>query len=170
MIICWFLLKIGMNFWLKLLSLPSWERGLKLPSLELVHMGLRSLPSWERGLKPSSSVPTALTGNVAPFVGAWIETLGSGSILVLCSRSLRGSVDWNQHPASYVAELYCRSLRGSVDWNEHGVCYVVCVFDVAPFVGAWIETFLFRGHPLSLLCRSLRGSVDWNMQCIGKFY
>ena len=56
-------------------SLPSWERGLKpFPLLQLLDR-VRSLPSWERGLKPS--IPAAAEGSrsVAPFVGAWIETM-----------------------------------------------------------------------------------------------
>ena len=46
-----------MNFWLKLLSLPSWERGLKHIALQRVYFA----------------------DLVAPFVGAWIETGGSGT-------------------------------------------------------------------------------------------
>ena len=34
-----------------LLSLPSWERGLKSPTVEEVKAYCLSLPSWERGLK-----------------------------------------------------------------------------------------------------------------------
>ena len=35
---------------------------------------LLSLPSWERGLKPPPSPPTPPPPEVAPLVGAWIET------------------------------------------------------------------------------------------------
>ena len=77
-----------------------------------------------------------------------------------------------------------RTLRGCVDWNtlldEHG-----CPMIVAPYVGAWIETFdvpchgiIMASHPtwvrglkrLSTLtlrctiCRTLRGCVDWNVR------
>ena len=77
-----------------LLSLPSWERGLKsrllLPILPL----LPSLPSWERGLKSLRLILRFSIKHVAPFVGAWIEI---GSIPATPSnvsrRSLRGSVD-----------------------------------------------------------------------------
>ena len=53
-----------------------------------------SLPSWERGLKSDEYELSDVNGNVAPFVGAWIEIYvpeyePSG---VMC-RSLRGSVD-----------------------------------------------------------------------------
>ena len=78
------------------LSLPSWERGLKLCSVRVLPEILVSLPSWERGLKPvlenpiniiNTSLPSWERGlklpeilvairifNVAPFMGAWIET------------------------------------------------------------------------------------------------
>ena len=37
-----------------------------------------SLPSWERGLKPDVETGVTVTGWVAPFVGAWIETRSTG--------------------------------------------------------------------------------------------
>ena len=76
------------------MSLPSWERGLKLEK----HFGLlfayRSLPSWERGLKQYEVGKSYKTDKVAPLVGAWIETclLKSKRCIELC-RSPRGSVD-----------------------------------------------------------------------------
>ena len=54
-----------------LLSLPSWERGLKCIGLNPSREVMPSLPSWERGLKYSL---------LSPFPG------------IFC-RSLRGSVD-----------------------------------------------------------------------------
>ena len=39
------------DFWAKLLSLPSWERGLKPLKKTVNTVRFRSLPSWERGLK-----------------------------------------------------------------------------------------------------------------------
>ena len=78
-------------------SLPSWERGLKLPN-DTVDMNCNfgrslrgsvdgnisrseqttsislSLPSWERGLKQDLKRSQELLPIVAPFVGAWIET------------------------------------------------------------------------------------------------
>ena len=56
-----------------LLSLPSWERGLKLHEPLLCPLWGRSLPSWERGLKLSTAITSFLCDLVAPFVGAWIE-------------------------------------------------------------------------------------------------
>ena len=34
-----------------IVSLPSWERGLKYIDASSLEAGLESLPSWERGLK-----------------------------------------------------------------------------------------------------------------------
>ena len=59
-----------------LLSLLSWERGLKyLKLLDLMKLQKLSLLSWERGLKyiwlKCRQHPTI----VAPLVGAWIEII-----------------------------------------------------------------------------------------------
>ena len=56
------------------MSLPSWERGLKLGHGAREVTQVRSLPSWERGLKQAVGAIALATGGVAPFVGAWIET------------------------------------------------------------------------------------------------
>ena len=55
------------------LSLPSWERGLKLLFPVLPESDPESLPSWERGLKSDICNSTRDLFPVAPFVGAWIE-------------------------------------------------------------------------------------------------
>ena len=55
---------------------------------------LLSLPSRERGLKSKNIPETISLINVAPFAGAWIEILYSGTPGAGKSRrSLRGSVD-----------------------------------------------------------------------------
>ena len=55
-------------------SHPSWVRGLKqtflCPNLTI----LVSHPSWVRGLKPYDSGNKQSVDEVAPLVGAWIET------------------------------------------------------------------------------------------------
>ncbi len=56
-----------------LLSLLSWERGLKSWLLLLISTRLRSLLSWERGLKFPRNIPQYSHIHVAPLVGAWIE-------------------------------------------------------------------------------------------------
>ena len=58
-----------------LLSLLSWERGLKLFLNEHCQECLLSLLSWERGLKLICLVEIMLPCMVAPLVGAWIEIL-----------------------------------------------------------------------------------------------
>ena len=105
-----------------MMSLPSWERGLKflLRHHSLVNLcvapfvgawieihlsgtsgrTLPSLPSWERGLKSSGIFTNPSPAGVAPFVGAWIEIF-------------------------------------SAEWT--GMVKVV-----APFVGAWIEIITVR--------------------------
>ena len=143
-----------------LLSLLSWERGLK--SLHKV---------W----KSDNAVVAPLVGawieilngkiyyrenSVAPLVGAWIEINVSSNIIkplesllswerglkssyirninIRNCRSSRGSVDWNSAGVSFGSSKYCRSSRGSVDWNIKLI--LIANFNkVAPLVGAWIE-------------------------------
>ena len=57
-----------------LVSLPSWERGLKLNISNKVTNKRVSLPSWERGLKRVRQRLNGHHTDVAPLVGAWIET------------------------------------------------------------------------------------------------
>ena len=56
------------------MSLPVWERGLKLVILYLFFGFTESLPVWERGLKQPSTSRSSHKDEVAPRVGAWIET------------------------------------------------------------------------------------------------
>ena len=75
-------------------SLPSWERGLKLLLIYKFHLLLLSLPSWERGLKCNKTAGGQGDGKVAPLVGAWIEIFDIiYHIVKFSSRSPRGSVD-----------------------------------------------------------------------------
>ena len=78
-----------------------------------------SLPSWECGLK-YMHVPYLFSRlSVAPFVGVWIEIEKKWKKHIrILSRSLRGSVDWNNPPISVNNWANSRSLRGSVDWNQ----------------------------------------------------
>ena len=61
-------------------SHPMWVRGLKLtldaPSTDLQ----QSHPMWVRGLKHNTNIYKVTLHKVAPYVGAWIETLST-----LCS-------------------------------------------------------------------------------------
>ena len=56
-----------------LLSLLSWERGLKFFSSSASTASTMSLLSWERGLKYEFGCHDAISVLVAPLVGAWIE-------------------------------------------------------------------------------------------------
>ena len=78
----------------RIMSLPSWERGLKQEIYNPKEEDTPSLPSWERGLKPTPTHIIVLTQRVAPFMGAWIETFKLTAILLSWEcRSLHGSVD-----------------------------------------------------------------------------
>ena len=60
--------------WSKKVSLPTWERGLKpYLSHHKAHKS-KSLPTWERGLKRITPIVKMQEAQVAPHVGAWIET------------------------------------------------------------------------------------------------
>jgi len=53
-----------------------------------------SLPTRERGLKPGQAYRLLQPGPVAPYAGAWIETVtGLNGTYPIYRRSLRGSVD-----------------------------------------------------------------------------
>ena len=55
---------------------------------------MQSHPTWVRGLKQDKNCAACTTPNVAPYVGAWIETLiAAKSILAHRCRTLRGCVD-----------------------------------------------------------------------------
>ena len=76
-----------------LLSLLSWERGLKCTSFYAQSKQQVSLLSWERGLKYLQS-DLKPGFQVAPLVGAWIEICHNKLYLPLRTcRSSRGSVD-----------------------------------------------------------------------------
>ena len=55
-------------------SHPTWVRGLKLEPIQGYASGTESHPTWVRGLKrlPVRCLP--FRSEVAPYVGAWIET------------------------------------------------------------------------------------------------
>ena len=75
-------------------SLPTRERGLKQEGHDKLTIGSWSLPTRERGLKPAPNSAIATAPCVAPYAGAWIETIINKIAPNLTgSRSLRGSVD-----------------------------------------------------------------------------
>ena len=58
----------------RFMSHPMWVRGLKLLLLAGVRMLSMSHPMWVRGLKQIESGLNWDVLQVAPYVGAWIET------------------------------------------------------------------------------------------------
>ena len=121
-------------------SLPAWERGLKRLKYFLIGAILQSLPAWERGLKQKSCLMRILAGNVAPCVGAWIETLIL--VLFLCIRLVAPCVGaWIETHSSLPPSSSPESLPA---W-ERGLKPLSNLLTssqctVAPCVGAWIET------------------------------
>ena len=97
------------------MSLPLWERGLKLAKVEVEQSQtevaplvgawveilcqrqgqgmVQSLPLWERGLKFAVCVKRKADAAVAPLVGAWVE--------ISCTSAL-------------LRRVHCRSPCGSV--------------------------------------------------------
>ena len=62
-------------------SHPMWVRGLKLESRFTGISDLASHPMWVRGLKHTHVYKDMKYTDVAPYVGAWIETIASRTIL-----------------------------------------------------------------------------------------
>ena len=69
-------------------------RGLKREKLCKSVCSMMSHPAWVRGLKPHVQMMKKQTKEVAPCVGAWIETkFESFKEAVKSGRTLRGCVD-----------------------------------------------------------------------------
>ena len=78
-------------------------------------MKILSLPSWERGLKLDVATGNSKTAEVAPLVGAWIEI----TVLRSCRSILPSLPSWERGLKSEsfgdVRDYSRRSPRGSVD-------------------------------------------------------
>ena len=75
------------------MSHPMWVRGLKHQSLRSVVCRSMSHPMWVRGLKRALRSEKAINV-VAPYVGAWIETIQNESRKrITVGRTLCGCVD-----------------------------------------------------------------------------
>ena len=99
------------------MSHPTWVRGLKQWRLPIAVDCKRSHPTWVRGLKLIfASVNNTI--NVAPYVGAWIETWKKSELIMI------GDV------APYVG-AWIETIHRHDDKTSQ---------TVAPYVGAWIET------------------------------
>ena len=75
-------------------SHPSRVRGLKRLAILIRDFVTGSHPSRVRGLKQRRRNPAQILLRVAPFTGAWIETIGELDVgRRLCGRTLHGCVD-----------------------------------------------------------------------------
>ena len=76
------------------MSHPTWVRGLKLFSFRCCIVCGWSHPTWVRGLKLKKIYQDEQAGRVAPYVGAWIETIFTLQVSSpSMGRTLRGCVD-----------------------------------------------------------------------------
>ena len=102
----------------KLESHPSWVRGLK--HCRCLHLLLASqvAPLVGAWIETTAQVSNAPQMQVAPLVGAWIETRKAGHVPVL----------YGSHPS------WVRGLKHPL------LTFRFCLCWVAPLVGAWIET------------------------------
>ena len=78
---------------LQIMSHPSWVRGLKHHHLAVLVGHQESHPSWVRGLKPDDADRLMSLAEVAPFMGAWIETNDEIAAASGDRRTLHGCVD-----------------------------------------------------------------------------
>ena len=112
-----------------------------------------------RGLKLGDLIKCCFH-NVAPYVGAWIET--SGILAIHKSPVVAPYVGawietfWRLHAGTGGVShpTWVRGLK--LPLLARGV-YPSCV---APYVGAWIETFWRLHAGTGGVCRTLRGCVD----------
>ena len=99
-------------------SHPTWVRGLKLCRPQLLYSIFASHPTWVRGLKHVEHPHKLEEQKVAPYMGAWIETIK------LRVPSLPIYVA--PYMGAWIETIFANQ------WS--GTC------NVAPYMGAWIET------------------------------
>ena len=78
----------------KMQSLPSWERGLKLPELRAEDIEVKVAPfvgAWIETVISPCLLTFAL--RVAPFVGAWIET---SALMCACTTGMKSLPSWER--------------------------------------------------------------------------
>ena len=98
--------------------------------------------------------------DVAPFVGAWIETMTDKDVIDF----VWSLPSWERGLKLFVPQELCNPL----DVAPFVGAWIETIrqfnppprYQVAPFVGAWIETKSIVTFSTSILRRSLRGSVD----------
>ena len=163
-------------------SHPTWVRGLKPLRQTYLCNDDASHPTWVRGLKLRCNLPICISADVAPYVGAWIETCN-----VRCTYNQRLShptwVRGLKLPSLY--NIACRQeshptwVRGLKHVSLANTCIsveshptwvrglkllhkLIEMLDgiVAPYVGAWIETICLCQSNAGQTGRTLRGCVD----------
>ena len=164
------------------MSHPTWVRGLKLLGIlqttTRTSRTLRGCVDWNR----ARWTPTR-TMQVAPYVGAWIETSLEQNI----NKETKSHPTWVRglklvrcrlcrppclsHPTwvrglklkeTYLFPLYtCRTLRGCVDWNQNRYLEYKTGIESHPTWVRGLKHRFGRGFRLGL-GRTLRGCVDWN--------
>ena len=119
-----------------------------------------SLPAWERGLKLCLLAVSVLMLEVAPRVGAWIETFNNTNVLKLAKslpaweRGLKRKREGYLILPGVSLPAWERGLKQTLQTNT------IRTKNVAPRVGAWIETFPVELGHVYVAGRSPRGSVD----------
>ena len=97
-------------------SHPTWVRGLKLAIPNSHITGIVSHPTWVRGLKHVMMRILRPLFSVAPYVGAWIETIPQpefdalGFVAPYVGAWIETALDANKQTSAL-----CRTLRGCVD-------------------------------------------------------
>ena len=126
------------------MSLPSRERGLKhIDRRPDLCQRIRSLPSRERGLKHAGVRLPAEPLSVAPFAGAWIETLTADGFIQDNDGSLPSRERGLKPDTPRLGSLIRMVAPFAGAWIETRIWHLPLRFAVvAPFAGAWIETFL----------------------------
>ena len=123
--------------------------------------GIMSLLSWERGLKFFAVEHQVSMGIVAPFVGAWIEI---SSNLCTAVEAFRSLLSWERGlkfpyaPLHIFATLVAPFVGAWIEIAEYDASGQIV--KVAPFVGAWIEIQSGKKEHKRRNSRSFRGSVD----------
>ena len=80
---------------------------------------------------------------VTPYVGVWIETWNCMELYVtLEGHSLCGSVDWNLLQRYAVASLLASLLMWECGLKRVEGTPLVQRYNVTPYVGVWIETWV----------------------------
>ena len=104
---------------------------------------MESHPTWVRGLKLNIAIDVARELGVAPYVGAWIETVMEEKVsnLMVVAPYVGAWIETvsspcRVYPHSPSHPTWVRGLKQGYtrERRSNG--------KVAPYVGAWIETFL----------------------------